>query len=76
MPPNPARLPAYLARYAEADALRAATRVSGHYEHVLVVPSFDEPPNFLHSLLPTDARQLLVIIVATAAVVEHDDDDR
>ena len=64
MPAKLARLPAYLARYAEADAMRAASRVSGSYERVLVVPSFDEPTNFLDPLIPADARNLLVIVVA------------
>ena len=59
-----AYLPTYLDRYAEADAVRAAKRVAGVYEQVLVVPAFDEPTDFLDALLPADAQQLLVILVA------------
>lgn len=56
-------LRAYLTRHGEPDALHAAAQVTGQYQRALVVPCFDEPANLLDTLLPADARGLLVILV-------------
>lgn len=63
MAAKPSHLHAYLARYAEADALAAADRATSVYERALVIPCFDEPIDFLETLLPADAQQLLVVLV-------------
>ena len=39
---------------------------SGWQDNVLVIPCYDEAPGFLHSVLPAEARSLLVIVVVNA----------
>ena len=53
----------YLAGYAEPEARRAAfaTRT---YRHVISIPAFDEPRDFLQRVLPHGVSDLLVIVVA------------
>ena len=53
----------YLRGYAEPEAMRARSP-SRTYRHVLSIPAFDEPDDFLGRLLPHGASDLLVIVVA------------
>ena len=53
----------YLARYAEAEAARVALP-SRTWRHVLCIPAFDEPHDFLQQVLPHGTSDLLVIVVA------------
>lgn len=53
----------YLGRYAEPEAMHARS-LSRTYRHVLSIPAFDEPDDFLQRLLPRGAADLLIILVA------------
>ena len=53
----------YLARYAEPEAKRAPS-AARTYRHVLSIPAFDEPGDFLQRVLPRGAADLLIILVA------------
>ncbi len=52
----------YLDRYA-APETAAAPGLAREYEHVVTIPAFDEPEDFLARTLPPDARDLLVVLV-------------
>ena len=53
----------YLAGYAEPEAVRASSP-SRTWRHVISIPAFDEPVDFLQRVLPRGAADLLVILVA------------
>jgi len=53
----------YLARYAEPEAARVALP-SRTWRHVLCIPAFDEPHDFLQRVLPHGTSDLIVIVVA------------
>ena len=56
----------YLSRYAQPEAVSVLDAGIGEHESVLVVPCYDESPNFLDGLLPTCASDLLVVVVVNA----------
>ena len=53
----------YLGRYAEPEA-RSAAFATRTYRHVISIPAFDEPRDFLQRVLPHGVSDLLVIVVA------------
>ena len=59
-----ALITAYLNRYAQVQKVEFAK--DKHYQHVLVIPAYREPADFLDTLLPSDAEGLLVIVVLNA----------
>jgi hypothetical protein len=56
----------YLARYAQPEIAALEDLDTDGHARVLVIPCYDEPPEFLDDLLPANARDLLVIVVVNA----------
>lgn len=62
----------YLDHYAEPQSRQRPELPQTTYQHVLVIPAFDEPVGCLEQVLPETIRDTLVIVVVNAA----EDSDR
>ncbi len=60
------RLQSYLCRHAQPEAGIVSGLRCGAHEAVLVVPCYDEADDFLDTLLPAQASDLLIIVVVNA----------
>ena len=56
----------YLSRYAQPESAAVLDTDTGGQDKVLVIPCYDEAPDFLDDLLPPNAHDLLVIVVVNA----------
>ncbi|MEM7077775.1 MAG: hypothetical protein AAF513_04005 [Pseudomonadota bacterium] len=54
---------AYLQRFAEPGSAELAEAIGRDYQHILVIPAYAEPPDFLHQVLASIDRELVLTIV-------------
>ncbi|MCZ6710224.1 MAG: hypothetical protein O7B25_07665, partial [Gammaproteobacteria bacterium] len=63
----------YLACHAQPEITALKDLDTNDYARVLVIPCYDEPPEFLDDVLPADANDLLVILIVNAPDNAHRD---